>query len=569
MPETPTLDLRGAEAPGGPAPTADHTASVPAVSEVRVGLALSGGGFRAAAFHLGVLKALEDLGVLPNLRALSCISGGAIAGATYALGCAKNGGAPGSYPVDALIDTLVPVLTSNVRGEALFGSPVRVARLFASLVSRRVSRIGLMVEQLDRALFAGASLSALPDWVVLTATNLRTGKAWKFYHDRMGDYLVGASAATDCVPLAAAVAASAAYPGLTDAYGLSTAWEDLKPELLDAARWQAPQAALTSEANRWRSRYGAPAGRVTFPLMDGGLYDNEGVNGLRGWGITHAILSVAAPPESDVNARAFGLRLAARVVDVMHDRLGAVTRQATYEMTHGAHPNDVASAAASLASELDASAANSPSSAHAALVRRAARTVAGFAAVGEPRRGRQFTASAQVLVKATDLAEDRVCRADGAPFPVAAARRGLDAPLVDALARLRTDLDALDAEQVELLMAQGYAATHAQVRAVMPSVVHAVVEDKERDELAAFWPRARRALEQANAHPEWARSVIEAGYVRALLGRTPRRSDHWRYRVWAFGGLLTATAAALTLVAGVGHVVWIAAAYALSRILGG
>ena len=44
-------------------------------------------------------------------------------------------------------------------------------------------------------------------------------------------------------------------------------------------------------------------------------------------------------------------------------------------------------------------------------------------------------------VVATDLAEDRVRRADGRPLPVPAARRGLAAPLVDALARLRTDLD--------------------------------------------------------------------------------------------------------------------------------
>lgn len=34
----------------------------------RVGLAFSGGGFRATAFGLGALRALHDRGVLPDVR---------------------------------------------------------------------------------------------------------------------------------------------------------------------------------------------------------------------------------------------------------------------------------------------------------------------------------------------------------------------------------------------------------------------------------------------------------------------------------------------------------------------
>ncbi|UCF77214.1 MAG: patatin-like phospholipase family protein, partial [Betaproteobacteria bacterium] len=51
----------------------------------RIGLALSGGGFRAAAFHLGVFKKLKALGLLENISLLSCVSGGSIAGAFLAL----------------------------------------------------------------------------------------------------------------------------------------------------------------------------------------------------------------------------------------------------------------------------------------------------------------------------------------------------------------------------------------------------------------------------------------------------------------------------------------------------
>lgn len=50
-----------------------------------IGLALSGGGLRAAAFHLGTLKKLNDLGILKDVDVISSISGGSIVGAFYLL----------------------------------------------------------------------------------------------------------------------------------------------------------------------------------------------------------------------------------------------------------------------------------------------------------------------------------------------------------------------------------------------------------------------------------------------------------------------------------------------------
>ncbi|MFN0013708.1 MAG: patatin-like phospholipase family protein [Saprospiraceae bacterium] len=49
----------------------------------KVGLALSGGGFRAALFHIGVFARLAELDVLRNVEVLSCVSGGSIVGAYY------------------------------------------------------------------------------------------------------------------------------------------------------------------------------------------------------------------------------------------------------------------------------------------------------------------------------------------------------------------------------------------------------------------------------------------------------------------------------------------------------
>ena len=49
----------------------------------KVGLALSGGGFRASFYHLGVLACLAERDVLRDVEVLSCVSGGSIVGACY------------------------------------------------------------------------------------------------------------------------------------------------------------------------------------------------------------------------------------------------------------------------------------------------------------------------------------------------------------------------------------------------------------------------------------------------------------------------------------------------------
>src|SRR5512142_1265464 len=61
----------------------------PPVTEERVhpklGLALSGGGHRAAFFHIGVLARLAELGLVRRVEVISTVSGGSIVGALYYL----------------------------------------------------------------------------------------------------------------------------------------------------------------------------------------------------------------------------------------------------------------------------------------------------------------------------------------------------------------------------------------------------------------------------------------------------------------------------------------------------
>lgn len=44
----------------------------------KIGLALSGGGYRAAAYHIGTLRALHKLGILDKVDVISSVSGGSI-----------------------------------------------------------------------------------------------------------------------------------------------------------------------------------------------------------------------------------------------------------------------------------------------------------------------------------------------------------------------------------------------------------------------------------------------------------------------------------------------------------
>lgn len=55
------------------------------IKKRKIGLALSGGGYRAAAYHIGTLRALNRLRILEDIDVISSVSGGSITAAYYAL----------------------------------------------------------------------------------------------------------------------------------------------------------------------------------------------------------------------------------------------------------------------------------------------------------------------------------------------------------------------------------------------------------------------------------------------------------------------------------------------------
>jgi NTE family protein len=212
--------------------------------ERHIGLALSGGGARAIAFHLGCLRALNQLGLLDRVAVLSTVSGGSVIGAYFH---AYQGDFP-SFEAkirDVLAEGLVKPMRAKFFGTlgikiiaafigigivaacvALIKMSLKCLSLIAprwlsshserldirSPLHRFASRTTLLEGALD-VLFKGACLSDLPrqPHLVINATELRTGSAFRFGTLESGSWRWG-KLHRNAVSVAHAVAASAAYP---------------------------------------------------------------------------------------------------------------------------------------------------------------------------------------------------------------------------------------------------------------------------------------------------------------------------------------------------------------------
>jgi NTE family protein len=203
----------------------------------RLGLALSGGGFRAAAFHLGVFRRLQKLQLLAKLDVLSCVSGGSVAGAFLV----SRWGSP----------TVLDELEKYLRTKS-----IAVGSFLGGMLDPFESRLEKLAATYDRDLFGGKTLADLGNGprLYLNATNLATGNMFFFVAGggkpaEMGEHELGVIAAPG-FPVAQAVAASSAFPPVFPPLKIEV---DVYPPARDV-------------------------GYVT--LTDGGVYDNMGINPL-------------------------------------------------------------------------------------------------------------------------------------------------------------------------------------------------------------------------------------------------------------------------------------------------
>lgn len=279
----------------------------------KVGLALSGGGFRASLYHIGVLARLAELDALRHVEVLSCVSGGSILGAYYYLELRRLLKTKLDKDIERqdYIDLVKRVETGFLKGVQT-NVRTRVAAEFLTNIKMifspghsRTERIGELYEdkiysnvedgEQDKHrwltdLFItpkGEEKSFSPvrdNWrrknkvpvLILNATTLNTGHNWQFTASWMGEpptamnpeidsnyrlrrmYYKEAPEAHRRIRLGTAVGASACVPGLFEPIALKGLYE------------------YTAESGPNKGSLS----KITVRLVDGGVHDNQGIVGL-------------------------------------------------------------------------------------------------------------------------------------------------------------------------------------------------------------------------------------------------------------------------------------------------
>lgn len=217
-------------------------------------LCLSGGGYRAMLFHVGVLWRLNEIGWLPKLNRISSVSGGSITAGVLAMNWTKlnfkNGTATN-------FEELIAKPIMNLASRTIDVSSVLTGAMWFGSIGDKVA------DSYRKHLFGDKTLQDIVDEVpgksprfVFNATNVQSGVLWRFMKPYMADYRVG-MVKNPKIDLAVAVAASSAFPPV-----LSPVELDLDPADFT------PDSGTDLQDNAYRTQ---------VVLTDGGVYDNLGL----------------------------------------------------------------------------------------------------------------------------------------------------------------------------------------------------------------------------------------------------------------------------------------------------
>ena len=184
----------------------------------RIGLALSGGGVRAATFHMGVLKRLAEEDLLERVSVISTVSGGSLVMAAVM----TEAGMKWPSSIDFL-EKVYPAIRARMTSGDLFSlRAIGWRGLLEFNVDLVRNRASVLARLLERNWGVSGTLADLPDfphWLINT-TCFETGKNWRFAKREMGDWSFGRHYAPE-VSLSVAAAASAAVPYVIGAMRLS------------------------------------------------------------------------------------------------------------------------------------------------------------------------------------------------------------------------------------------------------------------------------------------------------------------------------------------------------------
>ena len=224
------------------------------------GLSLSGGGFRATLFHLGVVKLMRDAGVLHQIHRIGAVSGGSILAAHLVLNWERYTGDDAAFVSAA--EEVIEFCRSDVRGNVARGWMLAWLLLLPRLLQRSHWTFTNLLQSQYTKLFKNATLGNLHPTagadrpqVILYCTSLSTGTSCAF--GRSGFWWndsqdVERNVVAPEVPVSFAVAASSAFPPLF------------------------PPIAITNE----ELFCGIEEFEHPHYLTDGGVYDNLGINRL-------------------------------------------------------------------------------------------------------------------------------------------------------------------------------------------------------------------------------------------------------------------------------------------------
>lgn len=217
-------------------------------------LSLSGGGFKAAAYHVGALIRLNEVGVLPRLKRITSVSGGSIAAALLGLNWSRLRWQDGvaSNLLDAFVTPLARFLTS---------AKIDISAGVSGILSLNRCGADFLEDAYSERLYGAATLQNLPDDAtaprfVILASNYQLNSLWRFSQAYAADYRVG-MIRRPTFPLARIVAASSGFPPFFCPLKLS--FEDHNVEPIPGADMHRPP--YTEHCL----------------LADGGIYDNMGI----------------------------------------------------------------------------------------------------------------------------------------------------------------------------------------------------------------------------------------------------------------------------------------------------
>jgi len=246
------------------------TMSPPETVFDEIALCLSGGGYRAASFHLGTLDMLDELGLLPCVKRLSTVSGGTIIGMQYALSVSEGKSFKTFYE-----DFYAFLKDNNVVQQALdqlYTTPSPSGLNDLSLI-RAAAQVyaDTLFDNRKFEQFLDDQESQFKE-VIFNATEFRIGNSFRFrasnkQNVRIGnrDFSIERSVARQ-IRLSDIVAASSCFPG---------GFEPIR--FPDDFRWDDIDEIRATLKSGFKDETDNP---VSVPLMDGGIFDNQGMDSI-------------------------------------------------------------------------------------------------------------------------------------------------------------------------------------------------------------------------------------------------------------------------------------------------